>query len=287
MDEAVAIHSNLPIRSEEAMSKKAVESVAGQYGRPGLAARIMSAVRQAFPEGASSDDLGDFDHFHPGGRAATEALAAAANPAYGSTVLDLGAGLGGPARWLTAHCGCRVTCLDITPEYCEAAEALTAFTGLASLVEVRQGDALHTPFDDRSFDLVWAQNAFMNIEDKSGLFKEIRRVLKPGGKLAFMEVMAGPTGDLVYFPLPWADRPELSFLEPPDNYRKKIEGSDLEVLLWEDMGTWLASLASKPDSHGLEWDVYVDDLSVKAPNSARSRKEGRVVQWRAVCRRSV
>jgi ubiquinone/menaquinone biosynthesis C-methylase UbiE len=267
------------------MSEKTVGSVAGQYGQRGLGERIMSAVRQAFPKGASSDDLGDFDHFHPGGRAATEALAAAADLARGSTVLDVGAGLGGPGRWLATHVDCRVTCLDITPEYCEAAEALTKFTGLESLVQVRQGDALHTPFDDQAFDLVWAQNAFMNIEDKSGLFKEMRRVLKPGGKVAFMEVMAGPVAEPLYFPLPWADRPELSFLEQPDNYRNKIEAAGLKVLLWEDMGPWLSSITGKPDSSGLEWDIYVDNLSVKAPNSARSRKEGRVVQWRAVCTR--
>lgn len=260
-----------------------VESVAAQYGRAGLTERVMSAVRHAFPDGAKSDDLGDFDHFHPGGRAATEALAAAAEPTPERVVLDLGAGLGGPARWLASHVGCHVVCVDITPEYCEAAEALTEFTGLTSLVEVRQGDALQTPFDDGSFDLVWAQNAFMNIEDKVGLFREIHRVLKPGGKVAFMEVMAGPTREPGYFPLPWADRPELSFLELPDDYRKKIEAADLEVLLWEDMGPWLASVSSKPDSRGLEWDVYVDNIAVKGPNSARSRKEGMVVQWRGVC----
>lgn len=267
------------------MSNGTVESVAEQYGRPGLAERIMSATRLAFPEGAASDDLGDFDHFHPGGRAATEALAAAANPRRGSIVLDVGAGLGGAARWLATHFDCHVMCLDLTPEYCEAAEALTKFTGLASLVEVRQGDALKTPFDDCSFDLVWAQNAFMNIEDKLRLFHELHRVLKPGARLAFMEVMAGPTGEPAYFPVPWADRPELSFLDPPDSYRLKMDDADLDVLLWEDMGTWLASLVDKPDSRGLDWDVYVDNLSVKGPNSARSRKDGRVVQWRAVCRR--
>lgn len=116
-----------------------------------------------------------------------------------------------------------MTCLDVTLEFCEAADALTKFTGLASLVAVRQGDALKTPFNDCVFDMVWAQNAFMNIEDKSGLFRELHRILKPGGKLAFMEVMGGPTGNPVYFPVPWADRPESSFLEPPDDYRKRLE----------------------------------------------------------------
>jgi|ERR1700682_12649 len=267
------------------MSEKTVGSVAEQYGQRGLAERIMSAVRQAFPEGASSDEFGDFDHYHAGGRAATEALAAAADPARGCIVLDVGAGLGGPGRWLATHYDCQVTCLDITPEYCEASEALTQFTGLASLVKVQQGDALHTPFDDQAFDLVWAQNAFMNIEDKKGLFKEMRRVLKPEGKLAFMEVMAGPTQGSPHFPLPWADRPELSFLEQSENYRKKIEGAGLEVLLWEDMGPWLSTVTAKPDSGGLETDIYVDNLSGKRGNWARSRTEGTVVQWRAVCTR--
>jgi SAM-dependent methyltransferase len=173
--------------------------------------------------------------------------------------------------------------VDITPEYCEAAEALTEFTRMTSLIEVRQGDALRTPFEDASFDLVWAQNAFMNIEDKRGLLREIHRVLKPGGKLAFMEVMAGPNREPAYFPLPWADRPELSFLEQPDDYRREIEAAGLQVRLWEDMGPWLASMSGKPESHGLEWDVYVDNIAVKAPNSQRSRKEGMVVQWRGVC----
>lgn len=245
----------------------------------------MSAVHKAFPDGATSDDLGDFDQFHPGGRASTEALAALADPIPGSSVLDLGAGLGGAARWLATHFDCRVTCLDLTPEYCEAAEALTKFTGLKSMVEIRQGDALNTPFDDGSFDLVWAQNVFMNIKDKTALFREVHRVLKPGGKIAFMEVLAGPIREPAYFPLPWADRPEFSFLEQPDEYRGKIEAAGLRVLVWEDMGPWLVSAKTDTDSHGLEWDVYVDNIAVKGPNSARSRKEGRVVQWRAVCQR--
>jgi ubiquinone/menaquinone biosynthesis C-methylase UbiE len=184
-------------------------------GRPCLVERIMSATRLAFPEGANSDDLGDFDQFHPGGRAATEALAAAANPTQGSIVLDVGAGLGGAARWLAAHFECHVTCLDLTSEYCEAAEALTKFTGLASLVKVRQGDALKTPFDDGSFDMVWAQNAFMSIEDKAGLFHELHRVLKPGGKrIHGGHGRTDPRAGLLSCPVGGSTRVELSCLGP-------------------------------------------------------------------------
>src|SRR3989442_6509172 len=111
------------------MSKEKVESVARQYGRPGLAKRIMTAARIAFPKGAVSDDFGDFDHVHPGGRAATEALATAAAPIRGSLVLDVGAGLGGAACLLAPHFGCHVTCPYLTSGYREAAEAMTRLTG--------------------------------------------------------------------------------------------------------------------------------------------------------------
>ena len=142
-----------------------------------MANLITAAVRRALPAEMTPDDLAPLDHFHSGGLASTEALARIAGIDAGIRVLDVGSGIGGPARWLAAKFGCHVTCLDLTVEYCRAAEALNRLTGLEQLVDVHHGDALAMSFEAGRFDLLFAQRAFMNIEDKAGLFREFHRVL--------------------------------------------------------------------------------------------------------------
>jgi len=266
------------------MGEKPADDVVQYWGSPGAAARILHAVRLELPEGAAPADLAGLDHVHSGGLLATKALADAAGIGPGIQVLDVGAGLGGPARWLASQFGCRVTCLDLTPEFCEAAVALTKLTRLTSLVEVVQGDALNTPFDDERFDVVWAQNAFMNISDKAQLFRELHRVLKPGGKLVFQEPMAGPNQP-IHYPVTWADRPELSFLASPADCREWVEAVGFQVRRWEDVTTWLTTLPPQPDPHGLSFEIFVSELPLKANNNVRNRKEGRLLQWQAVCAR--
>ena len=118
-------------------------------------------------------------------------------------MLDVGGGLGAPARLLAHEHGCRVTVLDLTEAYCRAGERLTAWTGLGDRVRFRHGDALALPFEDGSFDVAWLQHSSMNVADKGRLYAELRRVLRPGGWLALSEVVAG-SGEAPHFPALWA-----------------------------------------------------------------------------------
>ena len=110
-------------------------------------------------------------------------------------VLDVGSGLGGPARYFARRFGCRVSGIDLTAEFCEVARHLTSLLGLADRVSVEQGDALAMPFGDEAFDGAYSMNVSMNIEDKRALYREIHRVLKPGGWLVLSEVILGPGGE--------------------------------------------------------------------------------------------
>jgi SAM-dependent methyltransferase len=178
-------------------------------------------------------DLAPVDEFHLRGREATIELAALAGAREGMRVLDVGSGLGGSARYLASEFGCRVTGVDLTPQYCDAAETLTKLVGMEGLVEFRRGSALELPFDDASFDLVWTEHAQMNVADKPRFYREIARVLRPGGRFVFQDLLAGPDGP-PYFPVHWANEPGLSFLIAPEELRELLEAGGFQLLAWRD-----------------------------------------------------
>jgi MPBQ/MSBQ methyltransferase len=205
------------------------------YAAPGLSERILAGLGAAGKEtdALRPDDLAPVDQFHIGGRAATLALAARAGLTSGMRILDVGGGIGGPARTLARAIGCTVTVLDLTEEYCRAGAMLTARTGLGDRVTFAQGDALALPFPDAAFDAIWTQHSSMNIADKPALYAEARRVLRPGGTLALHEVMAGPVQP-VHFPVPWARDPAASFLLPPAEMRATIRAAGFDEVAWAD-----------------------------------------------------
>src|SRR5712691_7757937 len=151
------------------------QAVAEHYGRADLGAVILAALRAAGKDidRLTPDDLAPVDEFHTRGRAATSDLARLLALTGDERVLDVGSGIGGPSRYLAKTFGCRVTGLDLTPEFCRVAGMLAERTGLAGKVDYRQGDALAMPFADRSFDVAWSQNAVMNIADRDRLYGEI------------------------------------------------------------------------------------------------------------------
>ena len=207
------------------------------YATAGLLTRLESALRDdgTDPAHPTIEALAPYDHFHGRGLEATEDLAKLHAMGPADHLLDVGSGLGGPARWLSARFGCRVTGIDLTPEFCAIAEHLTRLVGLDSRVHFHQANALAMPFDDATFDGAYSMFVSMNIENKAGLYREIRRVLKSGGWLVLSEVARGADGDVSY-PMPWAATGAESFLATVEDTRTALQAAGFAVgLLRSDL----------------------------------------------------
>ncbi len=155
-------------------------------------------------------------------------------PKASDHLLDIGCGIGGPARWIAAKFGCHVTGVDLTPEFCAAARELNAATGLADRVRILRGSALALPAPDNSFDRAYSQFVIMNISDKPGFFREAFRVLRPGGWLGLAFVGAGSVGEPRY-PLPWATTPDISFLATLDEIRADLVSTGFHIVFLRDV----------------------------------------------------
>jgi SAM-dependent methyltransferase len=173
-------------------------------------------------------DLSGVDEFHMGGRAATGLLARDLGLSAGQRLLDVGSGIGGPARHFASEFGCMVTGIDLTDEYVEVATELSRRCGLADRVGFRQGSALALPFDAAAFDVATLIHVGMNIAEKDVLFAEVRRVLKPGGRFGVYDVMRMDERDVPY-PMPWAADPDTSFLARPETYRTLLAQAGFSV----------------------------------------------------------
>jgi SAM-dependent methyltransferase len=180
------------------------------------------------------DFLSPLDEFHCLGTQATVDLARGARIGPGARVLDLGSGIGGPSRRLAAEFGCEVVGLDITRSYVEAASELTERLGLSGHVAHYLGDAVDLPFPRRSFDFVWMQVASANIFDRARLYREISRVLRLGGCVAFFEMLAGPGGSL-HFPVPWALDKSTNALLTPSAKEAALAAEGLRIRFFQDV----------------------------------------------------
>jgi SAM-dependent methyltransferase len=258
------------------------------WARDGLGQAIFDALADAGKDVAALtvDDVAPADHFHGGGKPATERLARIAAPPAESRVLDVGGGLGGPARTLAVRYGCRVTVIDLTESYVRAGELLTERLRLGDRVSHRVGDALELPFPAGTFDMVWTQNSGMNIADKERLYAGFHRVLRPGGLLAFQEPMAGPTGPPT-FPLMWARDASQSFLRTPDEMRVLIEEAGFRVRVWDDVTAEVSvatPVAALPP-YAIAKLVMGDELEAIMQAGQRNRDERRTLTIQAVCDR--
>lgn len=256
-----------------------LEIVRNHYDGPGLVDRIKAALSPIAPQGERLNvaQLATLDQFHTRGALATAELAGAANLEATDRVLDIGCGVGGPARYMASTVGCHVTGVDISPSFIDAANYLTARCGLADKVTFLVGDAAHLPFSDDSFDSVFLQHVAMNISDRSALYGEVRRVLKPGGRFATYDIVH-QDGDVLY-PVPWARDASTSFLMSAADSGVALEAAGFKAAHWRDDAQivldWIESISSSPLPTGPNLGVIMgSEFPVMQSNLIRNIRKG-------------
>jgi sarcosine/dimethylglycine N-methyltransferase len=180
--------------------------------------------------------LDGIDQFHSGGAEAVERLLPSLRLTPSMTALDVGSGLGGPARQVARATGCRVVGVDITPAYVDAARALTAASGQSDQVDFLHADVADVERSD--FDAAYTMHVQMNVADKQTFFTAIASRLRVGARLGIFEVCR-PGQDQPAFPVAWSIDGADSFLVTPSDLRTAIEHSGFETVEWVDETAWV------------------------------------------------
>ncbi len=261
----------------------------------GLLGRLEAALRAdgVDPEHPTLEALAPYDHFHGGGLESTEAMAALVDVQPSDHLLDVGSGLGGPARWFATRYGCRVTGIDLSPEYCRIALHLTRRLGLDARVRFQVGDALALPFADHTFQGAYSMFVSMNILDRPTLYREMARVLEPGGWLVLSEIARGDTGEVAY-PVPWAATAAESALATTDDTRRALQRAGFEIERVENgLERAMASAARSraiverggEPPYRANLLVHGESATPMLANVARGYREGSLVPIEIVARR--
>lgn len=268
------------------------DTVQTHYSGDGELSRVIAERLQAAGKDLarlSTADLVAVDEFHIRGRKATLELAGLLNINASSRVLDIGSGLGGPARTIAETFGCHVTGIDLTPEFCDAATAMSRWVGLSDRVEFIQGDATRLPFADAVFDAALSMHVAMNIEAKDRMFSEARRVLKRGGRFVSYDVLQGEGGDVLY-PVPWARDPSISHLASPQTMPQLLSDAGFRIVKTEDSTEesqlWFEEMAKRMAGAGpaVTFEAFLGkDFAAMAKNQVANLRERRIRTVSYIC----
>jgi len=269
--------------------------ISTHYSRGDLLSRLNAALLDdgVDPDRPSIEALAPYDQFHGRGLEATLEVAGLVQAGAADRLLDIGSGIGGPARWFAQRFGCHVTGIDLTPEFCDVARHLTRLLGLADKVSFTVGDAVAMPFADAGFDGAYSMNVSMNIADKGAFYREIYRVLKPGAWLVLSEVAQGEGGELDY-PTPWASSARTSFLTTPQETQRGLQGAGFDVIrlhstldearAYGARSRAMVERGEKPP-HRAVMLIHADLAARAIANTARGIHEGRIIPIEVLCRK--
>ena len=270
--------------------------VATHYARDSLIQSILDGLRADGKDldALTIDDLQMVDEFHTRGRQTTTEVFALTEFSPHHTVIDLGSGIGGPARYIAHTIGCRVSGIDLTTSFVATANKLSELTGLTDLARFQVASALDTPFDDDTFDRAVTIQMQMGIADKNAFYREVFRILKPGGAFVYQDFVAGPNDGPLNMPTPWASEQHHSHLYLPNDLRKAIEASGLVNELWrditEEMKAWQDQQNASPKTDGPRPTLGIHlvlgpTASEKRQNTQKNLTEGRIGYVQAVFRK--
>ena len=270
-----------------------IDRVAAHYGGSGgLADAIAESLRSAGKDlgELKTADLATVDEFHIRGRKATLEVAEQMMLSEDTRVLDIGSGLGGPARTLAEEYGCHVTGLDLTQAFCDAAEVMSDWVNLGERVAFQQGDATDLPFADNQFDAAMTIHVAMNIPAKHKMYEQARRAVKPGGIFAVYDVLQGEGGDVLY-PVPWAREPSISHLATPDEMKSLLTEAGFKVLdvhdSTEESQGWFEAMTARMAQSGpppVTFQTFLGgDFPEMARNQVRNLTERRIRTVSYIC----
>lgn len=269
-------------------------AIADHWAKGDVYAPILAALQKAGKslDNLTVEDLAPVDHFHARGLPATVDLADRLPVKPEDRILDIGCGLGGPARYFAKRFRCKVTGIDITPAFVDAGSRLTALLGMEEFVALEHGDGQCLPYAERIFDGAYTQHVTMNVADRRRFFDEAYRVLKPGAFFALTEHGLGPTGN-PHHPVPWSTDGSGAYLMTPSETRTLLESAGFEDIVVEATGdkylaayTRAMELAAQGALPPLGAHILLGESAPqKIRNAARNIEEGRTYPVQVLCRK--